>query len=190
MGFSGKEYGMTNLDTNKAIEDVKKYIKPMEDPIIEVINEDEILFLSRTDKTTFMGFLMDTTGGSVTRTPPILQGVSNVKKILATTRHLVMVANDIDVFIFQKHDNMLLQKITIPDDKKQLAVSNCMNEIFIASSNKVYFFELQSYEAQIGECVKKCKKNEAISIFDSYYSKYSKVEKRDFLLRVLYYKLR
>ena len=181
---------MNNIETGKAIEDVKKYTKIMDDPIIEVVNEDEVLFLSRPEKTTFMTFFYDTAGANVGRTQAVLLGVNNVKKILATSRHLVMVANDVDVYIFQKHDSLLMQKITIPDDKKQLAVSNSINEIFIASSNKVYYFELQSYDTQIGECIKKCKKKEAISIFDSYYSNYSKTDKRDLLLRTLYYKLR
>lgn len=180
---------MNNLDTGKAIESIKKEVKIIDEPIIEVIAEDEILFLTRLDKSVFVGLMYDSTGSIANRSSPSLTGVKDVKRALATIRHLVMIANSTDVYIFHKHDMMLMQKLTIPDDKNQLQLSNSVNEILIASSNKVYFLDLQSYDTQINECIRKCKGAEAISVFNTYYSSYSKTDKRDLLLRTLYYRL-
>ena len=79
--------------------------------------------------------------------------------------------------------------MTIPDDKRSLQVSSGLQEIFVASTNKVYFFDLQTYDNQINECIKKCKGKEALTIFEAYYSKFSKVDKRDQLLKNLNYRL-
>ena len=187
-GFEGKEYSMTVIESNKSIESIKKDVKIIDNPIIEVVNEDEILFLTKPDKSVFIGLIFDSTGAIAPRNNLSLM-VKDVKRILITQRYILCVINEIDVVILHKHDMLPLQKLTIPDDKRSLQVSSGLQEIFVASTNKVYFFDLQTYDNQINECIKKCKGKEALSIFEAYYSKFSKVDKRDQLLKNLNYRL-
>lgn len=188
VGFEGKEYNAQTLE-GKIIEKIRKDMKEMiEEPIIEVIAEDEIMFLKRIQKNLFLGFFYTCEGNLANRSALTIQE-KTVKKILATVKHLVVLANDSDVIVYHKHDMMPIMKINIPDEKKSLSLSNSISEIFIASSNKVYYFELQTSEAQINECVKRGKTKEALSVFEVYYPKSSKIEKRDAMLKNIYYKL-
>lgn len=188
VGFEGKEYNAQTLE-GKIIEKIRKDMKEMiEEPIVEVIAEDEIMFLKRMQKNLFLGFFYTCEGNIANRSSLAIQE-KGVKKILATVRHLVVLANDSDVIIYHKHDMMPIMKINIPDDKKSLSISNSISEIFIASGNKVYYFELQSSEQQINECVKRGKTKEALSVFEVYFPKSSKIERRDNMLKGMYYKL-
>ena len=188
MAYADKEYSGHFYDTGRFIENIKRDIKIIEHPIIEIINDDEILFLTKVDKVTFIGQIFDSAGQVANRTNPDLTA-KTVSRILATPKHLIIVANDTDVFIFNKHDMKLLQKFNIPDPKNSLSISNSYGEVVIANTNRVYFLELQSYDDQIKECVSKCKGKEALSIFEGYYSKASKTERRDLMWRNLNYSL-
>ena len=188
MGFSGKEYNANYFDSSKSIDNIKRDVKIIDEPIIEVINDDEVLFLTKIDRSTFIGLIFDTNGVIAQRSNPSMSA-KEVKRILATQKHMVVHANDDDILIFNKHDMMQVQKFTIPDDKKTLRISNSMGELLVATKKKIFFFELQSYEDQIKECIQKCKGKEALSVFEAYYSKYSKADKRDSMLKNLNYRL-
>lgn len=170
---------MNNFDSGKSIESIKKDVKIIDEPIIEVINEDEILFLMKMEKSNvFIGLIFDTNGNTAPHSN-LSVTAKEVRRILPTQKHVVVIANDSDVLIFHKHDMMLLQKFTIPDTK-QLFVSNGLQEILLASEKKVYFLELQPFEYQITECIKKCKGKEAMSIFETYSSsKFTKADRRN-----------
>lgn len=188
MAYADKEYSGHYYDSGRFIENIKRDIKIIEHPIIEIINDDEILFLTKVDKSTFIGLIFDSAGQVAQRTNPSMTA-KMVNRILATPKHLIVLANDTDVFIFNKHDMMLLQKFNIPDQKNSLSVSYSYGEVVIANTNRVYFLELQSYDDQIKECVSKCRGKEALSIFEGYYSKASKTERRDLMWRNLNYSL-
>lgn len=188
MGFAGKEYNINNFETSKSIDSIKKDVKIIDDPIIEVINEDEILFLTKLDKNVFLGLTFDT-NGNIAPKNNLSINARIVKQIHATTKYLLCIVNDFEILVYHKHDMLYLQKIVIPEVTKYLHFSNSMQEIFCATSEKGYHLEVQNYENQIKECLKKCKGKEALSIFEAYYSKFSKVDKKDSMYKELNYRI-
>jgi hypothetical protein len=67
VAFEGKEYSILDSKTGASKENIKDFVIILDDnPIIRVIDEDEILFLTKMDKN-FLGIFLNSEGKTCTK---------------------------------------------------------------------------------------------------------------------------
>ena len=185
VAFVGREYSILDFKTGTSKEKLRKdFVQILDDdPIIRVIDEDEILFLTKVGKD-FIGIFLDSAGKICAKNSMSIT-TKGIKDIVPTNKHIIVMEKILRLHVFSKTDVQHLQVIDIENPSKYLFLSNSMEDVYVATRNSVHFLRLQPYDNQIQECLDKCQGKKALSIFDSYYSPSYKT--RDILLLKLYY---
>ena len=161
---------MLDYDSGKMKSNIKPYVTVLDDnPIIRIVDEDEIMFLTKVGKD-YLGQFLTSTGDICQKSNLAIQDVKGIKDILATSKHIIVLLKNHWLLVYTKTDVSFLQTIKIPNTGNYFFLSTSMDEVFVCSRLNVYYLHLKPYEAQIKECLEKCKGREALSIFDCYHS--------------------